>query len=93
MTDALVIDAEGLDRLSCNAKANPESGKKTLKAKTVCETGFRNMTYVRDLAPMLVGSRPRCSATTRHPTPPKPPWPRWAHACPWDCWPTPHIVA
>ena len=24
MTDALVIDAEGLDRLSCNAKANPD---------------------------------------------------------------------
>lgn len=29
MTDALVIDAEGLDRLSCNAKANPETGKVT----------------------------------------------------------------
>jgi hypothetical protein len=58
MTDALVIDAQGLDRLSCNAKANPKTGKKTLKAKTVCETGFRNMTYVRDLAPMLVGEPP-----------------------------------
>ena len=56
MTDALVIDAEGLDTLSCNAKANPETGKKTLKAKTVCEAGFRNMTYVRDLAPMLAGA-------------------------------------
>lgn len=30
MTDALVIDAEGLDRLSCNAKADPATGKKTL---------------------------------------------------------------
>lgn len=30
MTDALVIDAEGLDRLSCTAKASPETGKKTL---------------------------------------------------------------
>ncbi len=32
MTDALVIDAEGLDRLSCRAKADPGTGKKTLTA-------------------------------------------------------------
>ncbi|BCI87959.1 hypothetical protein NIIDMKKI_31650 [Mycobacterium kansasii] len=68
MTDVLVIDAEGLDRLSCNAKTDPSTGKKTLKAKTVCESGFRNMTYVRDLAPMLVGEPPRCWVTTRRPT-------------------------
>src|ERR1700727_2413848 len=69
MTDALVIDAEGLDRLSCNAKANPETGKKTLKAKTVCETGFRNMIYVRDLAPMLVGEPPALLGDDSAPNP------------------------
>lgn len=56
--NALTIDAEGLDRLSCNAKADPGTGVKVVKAKTVCESGFRNMTYVRDLSPMLVGEPP-----------------------------------
>src|SRR4029450_9342637 len=32
MTNTLAIDAEGLDRLSCNAKSDPSTGKKTLKA-------------------------------------------------------------
>jgi uncharacterized OsmC-like protein len=58
MTHTLAIDAEGLDRLSCSAKSDPSTGKKTLTAKTVCEAGFRNMTYVRDLAPVLVGEPP-----------------------------------
>ncbi|MCV7103089.1 OsmC family protein [Mycobacterium palustre] len=69
MSNALVIDAEGLDRLSCNAKANPETGKKTLKATTVCEAGFRNMTYVRDLAPMLVGEPPALLGDDSAPNP------------------------
>jgi len=29
-SQALVIDAAGLDRLSCNAKEDPDTGKKTL---------------------------------------------------------------
>ncbi|ORB82731.1 peroxiredoxin [Mycobacterium kansasii] len=69
MTDMLVIDAEGLDRLSCNAKADPSTGKKTLKAKTVCESGFRNMTYIRDLAPMLVGEPPALLGDDSAPNP------------------------
>ncbi|KZS83244.1 peroxiredoxin [Mycobacterium persicum] len=69
MTDMLVIDAEGLDRLSCNAKTDPSTGKKTLKAKTVCESGFRNMTYVRDLAPMLVGEPPALLGDDSAPNP------------------------
>ncbi|KAA1250286.1 OsmC family protein [Mycobacterium simiae] len=69
MTDVLVIDAQGLDRLSCNAKADPNTGKKTLKAKTVCESGFRNMTYVRDLAPMLVGEPPALLGDDSAPNP------------------------
>ena len=58
VSGGLKIDAAGLDRLSCNAKEDPSSGKKVVKAKTVCEDGFRNMTYVRELAPMLVGEPP-----------------------------------
>ncbi|EUA06542.1 hypothetical protein I546_5553 [Mycobacterium kansasii 732] len=93
MTDVLVIDAEGLDRLSCSAKTDPSTGKKTLKAKTVCESGFRNMTYVRDLAPMLVGEPPRCWVTTRRPTPRRRLWRPWDRASRWACWPTPPTVA
>lgn len=48
------IDATALDKLSCAAKDDPSTGKKTLKTKTVCEAGFRNMNYVRDLEPVLV---------------------------------------
>lgn len=49
MINILLIDAEGLERLSRNAKLDPSTGK-TLKAKTVCDGAFRSVTYVRDLA-------------------------------------------
>jgi uncharacterized OsmC-like protein len=65
----LAIDAAGLDRLSCNAKADPTTGKKTLKATTLCESGFRNLTYVRDLAPMLVGEPPALLGDDAAPNP------------------------
>lgn len=67
--NALKIDAAGLDRLSCNAKEDPATGKKVLKAKTVCEEGFRNMTYVRELAPMLVGEPPALLGDDTAPNP------------------------
>lgn len=63
------IDAEGLDRLSCSAKENPETGRKTLRARTECEAGFRNMTYVRDLAPVLVGEPPALLGDDSAPNP------------------------
>lgn len=66
---ALTIDAAGLDRLSCNAKADPATGRKTLKAKTVCGSNFRNLTYVRDLAPMLVGEPPALLGDDAAPNP------------------------
>ncbi|ORV14088.1 OsmC family protein [Mycobacterium celatum] len=69
MTDGLVIDAEGLDRLSCSARAGPGAGKKTLKAKTVCEAGFRNLTYVRNLSPVLVGEPPALLGDDSAPNP------------------------
>lgn len=59
MSNILSIDADGLERLARNATSDPPStGRKTLKAKTVCEGAFRNVTYVRDLAPTLVGEPP-----------------------------------
>jgi uncharacterized OsmC-like protein len=66
---ALAIDAAGLDRLSCNAKADPTTGKKTLRATTLSESGFRNLTYVRDLAPMLVGEPPALLGDDAAPNP------------------------
>jgi uncharacterized OsmC-like protein len=49
-----VIDTDALNQLSCNAKADPGTGVKTLRTKTVCDSGFRNLTYVRDLDPVLI---------------------------------------
>lgn len=69
MTQALTIDAAALDQLSCTAKADPATGKKTLKARTVCESGFRNVTYVRDLAPVLVGEPPALLGDDAAPNP------------------------
>jgi uncharacterized OsmC-like protein len=68
-SEALTIDAAGLDRLSCRAKEDPSTGKKVVKAKTVCESGFRNRTYVRDLAPMLVGEPPALLGDDAAPNP------------------------
>jgi uncharacterized OsmC-like protein len=68
-SEALTIDAAGLDRLSCSAKEDPSTGKKVLKAKTVCESGFRNVTYVRDLDPMLVGEPPALLGDDAAPNP------------------------
>ena len=55
------IDAEGLTALSEKGKANP-TNVVTLKATTVCEGQFRNMTYVRNLAPMLIDEPPHLLA-------------------------------
>lgn len=52
------IDMVGLTALTDRNKANPETGKKTLKAKTRAEGQFRNLTYVRDLAPVVIDEPP-----------------------------------
>jgi uncharacterized OsmC-like protein len=68
-TDALrPLDKEGLQALSEKGKANPQSVV-TLKAKTVCEGQFRNMTYVRDLAPMLIDEPPHLLGEDNAPNP------------------------
>ncbi|HEY1701582.1 MAG TPA: OsmC family protein [Trebonia sp.] len=69
VNNALVLDAAGLDRLSCTAKDDPGTGKKVLRAKTVCGSGFRNMTYVRELEPMLVGEPPALLGDDAAPNP------------------------
>lgn len=69
ITNLVGIDAEGLDRLSCSAKEDPTTGRKTLRATTVCESGFRNMSYVRDLAPVLVGEPPALLGDDSAPNP------------------------
>jgi uncharacterized OsmC-like protein len=48
------IDEKGLAQLSEKSKADPATGKKTLKATTTCEGGFRNLTQIRTLEPVLV---------------------------------------
>lgn len=48
------IDLDGLADLSATSKEDPSTGHRTLKATTVCEGGFRNLTSVRDTAPVLV---------------------------------------
>lgn len=62
------IDNEGLSKLSEKGKANPTTVV-TLKAKTVCEGQFRNMTYVRDLKPMLIDEPPHLLGEDNAPNP------------------------
>ncbi len=62
------IDHEGLTQLSAKGKANP-TAVVTLKAKTVCEGQFRNMTYVRDLKPMLIDEPPHLLGEDNAPNP------------------------
>ena len=38
------IDADGLRALADGARSDPSVGRKTLKARTVCDGGFRNLT-------------------------------------------------
>jgi uncharacterized OsmC-like protein len=62
------IDSEGLGKLAEKGKANPNAVV-TLKAKTVCEGQFRNMTYVRDLSPMLIDEPPHLLGEDNAPNP------------------------
>ena len=62
------LDKEGLTALAGKGKANPQSVV-TLKAKTVCEGQFRNMTYVRNLEPMLIDEPPHLLGEDNAPNP------------------------
>lgn len=62
------LDKDGLTALAAKGKANPQSVV-TLKAKTVCEGQFRNMTYVRNLEPMLIDEPPHLLGEDNAPNP------------------------
>jgi uncharacterized OsmC-like protein len=62
------LDSAGLAALGEKGKADPKKVV-TLKAKTVCEGQFRNMTYVRNLAPMLIDEPPHLLGEDNAPNP------------------------
>ncbi len=62
------IDRNGLDALVVKGKANP-GATVTLKARTVCEGQFRNVTYVRNVPPMLIDEPPHLLGEDNAPNP------------------------
>jgi uncharacterized OsmC-like protein len=63
------IDCFGLDKLAVKGKTNPESGKVTLKARTVTEGQFRNLTFIRDLQPVVIDEPPHLLGQNTAPNP------------------------
>ena len=63
------IDCMGLDKLVVKGKTNPESGKVTLRAKTVTEGQFRNLTFIRDLQPVVIDEPPHLLGENTAPNP------------------------
>ena len=62
------IDAQGLQALSIKGKANP-AAIVTLKAKTVCEGKFRNLTFVRNLPAHVIDEPPHLLGDDTAPNP------------------------
>jgi len=62
------IDKNGLAALGEKGKANPNAVV-TLKAKTVCEGQFRNLTYIRSLDPVVVDEPPHLLGEDTAPNP------------------------
>jgi uncharacterized OsmC-like protein len=63
------IDCTGLSRLADKNKANPLGGKVTLRATTVTEGQFRNLTFIRDLAPVVIDEPPHLLGENTAPNP------------------------
>ena len=63
------IDTERLTQLTDANKANPAGGKKTLKATTIAEGQFRNLTYVRNLEPVVIDEPPHLLGQDTAPNP------------------------
>ncbi|MBC8104492.1 MAG: OsmC family protein [Cytophagales bacterium] len=63
------IDCLGLTKLAEKGKANPASGKVTLRATTITEGQFRNLTFVRDLAPVVIDEPPHLLGQNTAPNP------------------------
>ena len=69
-TEALrPIDCMGLTSLVDKNKANPAGGKVTLRATTVTEGQMRNLTYIRDLAPVIIDEPPHLLGENTAPNP------------------------
>jgi uncharacterized OsmC-like protein len=62
------IDRAGLDGLATKGKANPGSVV-TLKATTVCEGQFRNLTFVRNLEAHVIDEPPHLLGEDTAPNP------------------------
>ncbi|MCB1755206.1 MAG: OsmC family protein [Gammaproteobacteria bacterium] len=62
------IDKAGLNALGEKGKSNP-GAVVTLKAKTVCEGQFRNLTYIRELDPVVVDEPPHLLGEDTAPNP------------------------
>ncbi|AWP24707.1 MAG: OsmC family protein [Gammaproteobacteria bacterium] len=62
------VDSEALAALAARGKANPEAVV-TLKARTVCEGKFRNLTYIRALAPHVIDEPPHLLGDDTAPNP------------------------
>ncbi|HTK11659.1 MAG TPA: OsmC family protein [Ktedonobacteraceae bacterium] len=63
------VDTDGLTKLVEKGKTNPSSGKVTLRAKTVTEGQFRNLTYIRDLQPVVIDEPPHLLGQNTAPNP------------------------
>ncbi len=62
------IDKDGLGQLATKGKANPKNIV-TLKAKTVCEVQFRNLTYIRNLPAYVIDEPPHLRGEATAPNP------------------------
>jgi uncharacterized OsmC-like protein len=63
------IDACGLSELAEKGKKNPDAAKVTLRATTVTDGQFRNLTYIRDLAPVVIDEPPQLLGQNTAPNP------------------------
>ena len=63
------IDCMGLTKLADKNKSNPAGGKVTLKATTVTEGQFRNLTFIRDLQPVVIDEPPHLLGENTAPNP------------------------
>lgn len=63
------ISMDGLTALTDKNKNDPSLGKKTLKATTIAEGQFRNLTYVRDLEPVVIDEPPALLGQDTAPNP------------------------
>ncbi len=62
------VDGEALAALAARGKARPDA-MVTLKARTVCEGKFRNLTYIRTLAPHVIDEPPHLLGDDTAPNP------------------------